>query len=85
MENLNPIPINYLVILLVEILVYSIFVYFVFSKTTGETSRRWKASVVVAVIIGACIHISFIGLGVVGWIMALRLPTSFQALIQFSI
>jgi hypothetical protein len=83
MENLFPIPINYFVILFVEIIVFSLFVYFVFTKTTGEICRRWKASVFLAALIGVFVQASFIGLGWVGWLMEVNLSTFFQDFIQF--
>jgi hypothetical protein len=83
MEYLFP-PHNYWVLLLLEIIVYSVFVFIVFSKSTGEVYRRWNASVFVAGLIGIFIHSSIIGLGWLGWFMKLNLSTFVNDIIQFS-
>ena len=60
--------IQYVIILFAEIVVLSGFVYIIFSKAKGESSRRWKASVVVAVLFGVLIHICFIMALIMVWI-----------------
>lgn len=83
MEHLFPVPINYLVFLFVEIMIFSTFAYFVFFKTTGEVCRRWKVSIFVAVTFGVVTQTFFIGLGWIGWLMKLNLATIGKDLIEY--
>jgi hypothetical protein len=77
-----PVPINYLIILLVEVSVFSIFVYFVFSKTKDEVCRRWKASVFIGVIPGILIQIFIFGLLAVGWLTRVNSATIIDSFIK---
>ena len=62
-----------LIVLLGEVLAFSGFAYFVFTKTTGEVCRRWKASVVCGVVVGFCIHSFFFVLGIIGLLVQINL------------
>jgi hypothetical protein len=82
MENLLPIQSNYLIILLVEVSLFSIFVYLVFSKTKDDVCRRWKASVFVSVIFGIFIQTILLGLSAVGWLMQVNFATLIDSFIK---
>jgi hypothetical protein len=66
--------IRFFLILLVEVLVYSVFVYFVFSKTKGDVSRRWKASVVCSVVFGLSMYLIFSFLVIISRLMQGNFP-----------
>jgi hypothetical protein len=59
--------IQYLVLLLAEIIAFSIFVYFVSTRTHGQISRRWKASAFVSVLYGLLSHDLGNLLLLIGW------------------
>jgi len=75
--------INNLSIILVEVSIYVLFVFIVFTKTTGEICRRWKVSVFVSVVFGLIYQTIFFGLCFIGWIMKLEHVGLINSLMEY--
>jgi len=73
MITLSSVSWFFLVILLVEVSIYTIFAVLVFSKTSGAVCRRWKASIFSAILLGVLCQAGINGLLLIGLLTKLRL------------
>ncbi|MBP7356190.1 MAG: hypothetical protein KA928_08535 [Longilinea sp.] len=80
MITLSSVSWFFLVILLVEVSIYTIFAVLVFSKTSGAVCRRWKASIFSAILLGVLCQAGINGLLLIGLLTKLRLATFIQDL-----
>jgi hypothetical protein len=60
---------KYLLIFLAEVFVYSLFVFFVYSKTTGRSSRQLKTAIHFGIAHGVCFQLFFEFLFAAAWFM----------------
>ncbi len=77
------ISMKYLLILIVELLAFSIAAYLLFTKTKDEVNRRWKVSVLCGVTFGLSIDLIFFVMVVIDWLIKLNFSDFLQNVISF--